>query len=221
MMTDKEIKKLFENLLVSDGREGMDMLLSVMAERGFYDSPASTSGSRHSADPGGLAKHSLLVYGYARRLKRNFGIPDEQIPEGSLMTVCLLHDLGKMGDFGKPLYTKNVLKSGKVSDAKPWERNKELTNIPHAIRSVIIAERYIDLTEEEEYAVMYHDGLYDRETGGNSVIPGHETDLLLLLHWADMWSSRFVEGDQERENLILEELERLYKCRMVISGKED
>lgn len=204
------IKELVKTALETVDREGMDILVSVMEERGFYDAPASTSGSRHSAEPGGLAKHSLLVYGYARRLKKNFGLTDKQIPEDSLLVSCLLHDLGKMGDYGKPLYTLNVLKSGKVSDAKPWERNKSLTNIPHAIRSVIIAERYIDLTEEEEYAIMYHDGLYDRETGGTSVLPGHETDLLLILHWADMWSSRFVEGDEARVEMILGELEEQF-----------
>ena len=40
---------------------------------------------------------------------------------------------------------------------------------------------------------MYHDGLYDRETGGMAVVPGHETPLLLILHWADMWAAHVVE----------------------------
>jgi hypothetical protein len=62
-----------------------------------------------------------------------------------------------------------------------------------------MAERWLDLTEDEEYAIMYHDGLYDRETGGMAVIQGHETKLLMLLHWADMWASRVIEGQSESE----------------------
>ena len=201
-----EIKNRIEEILLATKRDGIDGLVEVMESIGFYDAPASSGNGRHSAEPGGLAVHSLLVYEGAMKLKKAFDVPDNDVPNSSLAIACLLHDLGKSGDHRKPFYVANVLKSGKLSDAKPWERNKNLTNIPHAIRSVVVAERWIDLTEDEEYAIMYHDGLYDRETGGTSVLPGHETKLLLLLHWADMWASRMVEGTPE-EGRWLEAIE--------------
>ena len=182
-------------------REGMEDLICVMEEKGFFKAPASSGGGKHSAEEGGLAKHSLNVLMIAEKLSVSL-IGGKNITKDfrqSLEIVCLLHDLGKCGDHGKALYVPNILKSGEQSKAKPWERNKDLTNIPHATRSVLIANRWIDLTEEEEYAIMYHDGLYDRETGGYAVLPGHESKLLMLLHWADMWASRVTEEAAEKD----------------------
>ena len=192
-MTEIDVKEEIEGLLRGDGRAGIEDLLATMQESGFYEAPASSGGGKHNAFAGGLAAHSLSVYWTASRIADALGAGEAV--KKSLPVACLLHDLGKAGDFGKSLYVPNILKGGKVPTAKPWERNKGLTNIPHAIRSVIVAERWIDLTEDEEYAIMYHDGLYDRETGGFAVVQGHETKLLLILHWADMWSSRFEEKE--------------------------
>ena len=38
--------------------------------------------------------------------------------------------------------------------------------------------------------IRYHDGLYER---ANSELIGHETPLMMILHWADMWASRILE----------------------------
>lgn len=198
---EKSIRDIIRGYLEKTKRDGMDDLLDLMDEIGYFTAPASSGGGRHSAEEGGLAQHSLNVLTVAEKLsvalKGGKNITDDF--RNSLVIVCLLHDLGKCGDYGKKMYVPNILKSGKQSDAKPWERNKALTNIPHAFRSVIMAERWLDLTEDEEYAIMYHDGLYDRETGGTAVIQGHETELLMILHWADMWSSRVIEGSDEKE----------------------
>ncbi len=198
---EKSIRDIIRGYFEKTKRDGMDDLLDLMDEIGYFTAPASSGGGRHSAEEGGLAQHSLNVLTVAEKLsvalKGGKNITDDF--RNSLVIVCLLHDLGKCGDYGKKMYVPNILKSGKQSDAKPWERNKALTNIPHAFRSVIMAERWLDLTEDEEYAIMYHDGLYDRETGGTAVIQGHETELLMILHWADMWSSRVIEGSDEKE----------------------
>jgi hypothetical protein len=88
----------------------------------------------------------------------------------------------------------NILKSGKQSESKPWERNKDLLPIDHATRSVKIASLYIDLTEHEEFAIRYHDGLYETANYG---VKGNETPLYMLLHWADMWASKVLEGSEK------------------------
>ena len=193
------VKEIITNTLMETKREGMEDLLEVMEENGFFTAPASSGGGRHNSEEGGLAEHSLNVYKTAVNLTKALMGPisrNSKNFQNSLAIVCLLHDLGKIGDHGKKAYVPNILKSGKQSDSKPWERNKDLTNIPHSTRSVLIAERWIDLTEDEEYAILYHDGLYDRETGGMAVIQGHETKLLMILHWADMWSSRVIENQE-------------------------
>lgn len=80
------------------------------------------------------------------------------------------------------------------SEAKPYEINKELAYIDHEIRSVMIAERYIKLTEGEEQAILWHNGLYGIF---KYEIQGKETPLYMLLHFADMWVSREVEKEKE------------------------
>lgn len=187
------MRERIEELLLSTEREGMQNLLDYMAENGFYESPCS--GSHHLPFVGGLAEHSLNVWYTIARLKNAL---DDNLPEQSIESykiVSLLHDLGKMGDYGKPNYVENVLKSGKISDTKPYVTNKELLYIPHEIRSIKIATKFIELTEEEEQAILYHNGLYG---DFRYEIMDKETPLYMLLHWADMWASRVIEkGDKE------------------------
>lgn len=198
---DEAIRKEITAALKKTKREGINDLIGEMEEIGFFTAPASSSPGKHSCEEGGLAQHSLNVLHAAEKISAALiGAKNMSADfKNSLALCCLLHDLGKCGDHGKKFYVPNILKSGKQSDAKPWERNKDLPNIPHAFRSVIIAERWIDLTPDEEYAIMYHDGLYDRETGGMAIIPGHETQLLMILQWADLWSARITEGSQEEK----------------------
>ena len=103
-----------------------------------------------------------------------------------MIIAAALHDLGKCGDYGKQMYVPNILKSGKASEAKPFKRNPALLPIDHATRSIKLATLFIDLTEDEEFAIRYHDGLYETANYG-----------YLILHYADLWSSRVTEGCTE------------------------
>lgn len=97
-----------------------------------------------------------------------------------------------MGDHYKPNYVENILKSGERSSAKPYTTNTELAYIPHEIRSVMIAERYIFLSEDEEKAILWHNGLYGQFKYD---IQGKEDELYMILHFADMWASRIIEKE--------------------------
>lgn len=199
-MRDKIIE-----LLLSTERKGMENLISWMDENGFFTSPCSTQ--NHLCDEGGLAQHSMNVLDLMDDLY-NSGYLDEDamIPSNSIIICALLHDLGKCGDFGKPGYVPNMIKSRKKdengeyplvqSEAKPFEVNKDLIPVDHEIRSVKIASKFIELTEEEELAILWHNGLY-----GNFryQIQGKETPLYLLLHFADMWASRVIEVEKQPE----------------------
>ena len=98
--------------------------------------------------------------------------------------------LEKMGQFEKQLYTPKLLKDGSVGKV-PYEQNKDLLPVDHEIRSVAIASMFIDLTEEEQFAILYHNGLYG--TVGRYSLQSHETQLYLIVHTADLWCSRFLE----------------------------
>ena len=183
------MKAKIEKYLLSTEREGMKNLLSWMDTNGFYKAPCSTS--HHLAKSQGLAEHSLNVLDICVKAASYFA---PEIPEKSIIICSLLHDLGKCGDRGKALYLPNILKNGKPSEAKPYETNKDLFPIDHEVRSVNIAGRFIELTEDEEAAILWHNGLY-----GNFKyqIQGRETPLYLLLHFADMWASRVLEKENK------------------------
>ena len=181
--------------LLNTRRDGVEDLLDKMDEMGFFTAPAS--GGNHLHMEGGLAQHSMNVARAAEKVGLALlGAEAYNQIHNSVLTCALLHDLGKCGDWGKALYVENILKTGKRSEAKPYKRNPELTNIPHGVRSVLIAEKYLfDLTEDEEYAIMYHDGLY--EPSNVAVVKGHESVLYMILHWADMWASKVMEGGDD------------------------
>jgi 23S rRNA maturation-related 3'-5' exoribonuclease YhaM len=203
----QENRKLIIDMLKKTGRDRIDIIIEELEADGFFTAPAS--GGYHSNQKGGLAQHSLNVMLMAEKLGVCLmGGEEYNKIQDSVVIVALLHDLGKVGDFDKSFYIPNMIQDGrptkadpvqkyKQSDKKPWKRNPDLTNVPHGVRSAIIAERYFELTEEEEYAIMYHDGMY--EPSNKYIISGHETPLLLILHWADMWASRVIEGNTTGE----------------------
>ncbi|KJJ66043.1 HD domain-containing protein [Clostridium sp. FS41] len=189
----ENIKNRIEELLLSTDRQGIADLLVEMDGMGFYTAPCSTQ--YHLAYPGGLAEHSLNVYELMDKLS---GILYPEVDKSSVIICALLHDLGKAGQFGKPNYIINMLKGrGKnaepyQSTTKPYIGNPDLLYIDHEVRSVQIAGRHIELTEDENWAILMHNGMY-----GNFKyqIQGKETPLYLLLHMADMWASRVTEKE--------------------------
>lgn len=183
-------KKFVVDRLLATKREGMEGLIQYMEEIGFFTAPCS--GGNHLCCEFGLVHHTRNVMmaaeniGYALLGKNKYS----EIRD-SVIIAAALHDLGKCGDYGKQMYVPNILKSGKASEAKPFKRNPDLLPIDHATRSIKLATLFIDLTEDEEFAIRYHDGLYETANYG---VKGNETQLYMILHWADMWSSRVTEG---------------------------
>lgn len=186
-------KKYVVDRLLETKREGMEDLIDYMDEIGFFSAPCS--GGNHLCCEFGLVHHTRNVImaaeniGYALLGKQKY----MEIRD-SVTIAAALHDLGKCGDYGKQMYVENILKSGKRSDAKPFKQNKELLPLDHATRSIKLATLFIDLTEEEEFAIRYHDGLYER---ANYAVNGNETALYIILHTADLWSSRITEGGKK------------------------
>lgn len=117
------------------------------------------------------------------------------------MLNYLTQYLGKASYYNKANYVPNILKSGEQSKSKPYETNKELLNIPHEISSIHILSKFIQLTEEETFAILYHNGLYTSVGYG---LKGNERPLQMILHFADMWASRVVEIDnlKKEENIL-------------------
>ena len=183
-------KERITQLLLSTERKGMKDLIDWMDEAGFFDAPCSSK--YHLAEPGGLAKHSLNVF--QASMKQAISYYNEKEDEitfefiNAITISSLLHDIGKAGQFGKPTYIKN-----EDPEQGPYRTNKDMLYVPHEIRSLVIISKFIDLTEEEQYAILYHNGLYSNLNN----FKGKETPLLLIIHHADMWSSRVTEKENQ------------------------
>ena len=195
------VKELIENLLRDTKRDGVENLISWMNENGFFTAPCSTQ--HHLCKECGLAEHSYNVFEIMYSLAKTLcGEKKKNEIKDSIIICTLLHDIGKCGQFGKPYYVENYLsktdKEGNPvrSTAKPYITNAELLNVPHEIRSLSIIDRFIDLTEEEQFAILYHNGLYGDL---KYQISGKETPMYLLLHFADMWASRVEEVEKKPE----------------------
>jgi len=201
-MNIDENKAFIVSALRSTKRDGIEELINAMQIGGFFEAPCSSQ--YHLAEEGGLAQHSINVLKTIRSLNDAL---DVSMPDETLVISALLHDLGKMGMYGKPNYVENWIKDGrptkaepeqkyKRSESKPFTTNTDLLYLPHSIRSVEIANRYIELTEDEEFAITCHDGLYGDM---KYIVSGHETPLYLLLHSADLWCSRVTEVNEGGE----------------------
>lgn len=177
-------------------REGVEELVSYLLDCGYYEAPCSTR--YHLAKEGGLAEHSLNVLSLATKLMMAWEV---QVPYSSVVIVSLLHDLGKTGHYDKPFYIPNMVREGRAtksnpdpkwiqSSKQPYESNKQMLGIPHEIITLTELSRHFTLTEEEYFAILYHNGLYGDL---KYQISGKETPLYMLLHFADMWASRVTE----------------------------
>ena len=184
-------KKAIIAILRAHSREGMDLLIEKMEAIGFFEAPAS--GANHCHCPGGLAEHSLNVARTAETIASKLWGDAYSDMADSILVSALLHDLGKCGDYGKKLYVDNILKSGNRSESKPYKRNKDLIPTPHGMKSYDIANRYIDLSEEEEAAIKYHDGFFERANSPVLMAMPKIPQLLMIIHWADLWSAQVLE----------------------------
>lgn len=191
--TEVDDKTFIINSLKATKREGMDGLIDYMDDYGFFDAPCSTN--YHLSCEGGLAEHTRNVMEISEKIGVClFGGEEYNKIHNTVVISTALHDLGKMGQFDKPLYIPNLLKNGELG-SKPYKSNPDLLSIPHEVRSIAIASMFIDLTEEEQFAILYHNGLYG---DFKYEISGKETPLYLLIHFADMWASRVTEIKEEK-----------------------
>jgi len=158
----------------------------------WLTSPASTRFHLHKGK--GLLEHSV---GVAENLLkfRDFLAPG--IPDESCVIVGLLHDVGKVGTPGKPLYIKNENEWEVKKRGIAYKINPEVVQMGLAARSLYLVSKYIPLSGAEAQAILYHDGQYIEE---NRFVAHKEEPLTLLAHWADYWTAHIFEEGRTIEN---------------------
>jgi hypothetical protein len=204
----------------------------------WLTAPASSKIRYHHAHDGGLLVHTLQVFDVLMTLAKSLstGNPNPGLYEfgpkvsytvPQFLTCATLHDISKIGDSnGNFYYVPNILKSGKRSDAEPYETNEQMFKylgatppngdpkmamVTEACHMAEVALEYIPegeislaivralhpplfmlLDDQMRSAIRHHDGAYGP---GRRFLNGKETPLQMMLHMADMWSSRMAHPE--------------------------
>lgn len=190
---------LFQDLLKSTEREGIENVLEFLKNTDFYTAPSSKA--YHSNYNGGLLDHSLLVYCLMMKYRESiiYMKPEfaEKIPEDSVKIVGLLHDVCKT------CFYKEVLK-WKKNDAGQWESYpgyeiEDTFPIGHGEKSVIMLQNFgLHLNPDEMLGIRYHMGSWDGGMLSNDIKHAYlaaidMSPLTVLVQAADHGSSLLLE----------------------------
>lgn len=147
--------------------------------------PASTKTEFTRCYPGGLLEHSLMVYANMFGIKKNIKDLMSNIKLDSIITVGLLHDIGKIGNSSHDYYM----------DAEPWmvkkgqfyQVNPKLGYMSPAQWSLYhLQANEILLEEEELFAILSikQMKMFGEASASDNVPNGHEPILSVVLQQA-------------------------------------
>lgn len=182
------MKEKFIELLISTQREGIENLIQWLEkETDFFTAPASTK--YHLTYEGGLLEHSLNVY---EELKDELGFPDDNVPD-SVVIVSLLHDICKANYY-------QIDKKWQKNEKNEWEEvpyysTNDLFPLGHGEKSVILLQRFIELTDDEIMAIRWHMGSFESKDNYKYLNEAfNHYSLALELHIADLKATYFREN---------------------------
>jgi hypothetical protein len=191
---DKDLRKRYEALKkkVTKRTDDFAALMDfIETKTAWLTAPASTR--FHLSREYGLLEHSVNVVETLLRIKDTlYPLIDDE----SCVIVGLLHDLGKAGTPEGAQYLKNEPTERQrqygYGPTYPYRFNNDLTYLSVPVRSLYLALPYIELTEEEAQAIIYHDGQYVED---NRSVAKNERPLTLLLQYADNWCGFIIERE--------------------------
>lgn len=162
-----------------------DGLIEWLCKTDFFTAPASTK--FHGSYDGGLVEHSLNVLTELKTSKNA-----NRFSEESLIKVALLHDICKANFYAVDY--RNAKIDGQW-ERVPFYAVKDDFPYGHGEKSVLLASRFIDLTDDEIMAIRFHMGAFDEAVkGGFNLSQVFERyPLALELHIADLRASYLVE----------------------------
>ena len=160
-MSKQDKINLFDSLLMSTNRTGMDKVIEYIRRTDFYNAPASAK--YHSNYETGLLDHSLMVYNLAEAFFDKMKIIDPElavsIPEESIIVSSLLHDVCKICFYRKTIkWKKNEHNDWMQYDGYEIE---DSFPIGHGEKSVIMLLKLgLDINPCEMLAIRYHMGFW-------------------------------------------------------------
>lgn len=177
-------------------RPGSQELLDWILSTDFFEAPASAR--YHSSVAGGLCQHSLNVYDCLRaylarpRVQQLYGLTGEDYSEESIAIAALLHDLCKIGCY-RPGF-RNVKDERGVWQKVATYNFEDSLPFGHGEKSVWLVMKYMDLTDQEAFAIRYHMGFSgeeDARTVGQALA---KFPLAFALNVADSEATYFLES---------------------------
>ena len=184
----------FNSLIETVDRKGVDKLVQFIEKSDFYTAPASTK--YHLSCEGGLLQHSLNVYDMLKLKAEQepFKSKLANVAPESIVIVSLLHDICKT------YFYKTTTRNVKNEQTGQWEKVPYYTvedKIPygHGEKSVMMIEKYIELTNQERYAIRWHMGFTEPKENYSMLSAAMEKyPLLLALMEADLEASYLFEN---------------------------
>lgn len=192
--------------LSPERQEKVLTMLADLGEETIATAPASGKNWYHGAYAGGYLVHILKVVKAAIKMKGLFeslgGTVD--FTDEELVFSALFHDLGKIGDAGKPNYLVQDSEWHRKNQGSMYKNNPELDFMLIPDRSLYLLQKYgIAITQKEYLAIMLHDGLFEETNKPYffSFSPDSKlrTNLVKVLHAADLLAAS-AEFDQEKVN---------------------
>ena len=185
MLVSKEdrIKEL-EDFLSKYSAKNL-VIISELDKIGFFTAPASTK--YHGAYEGGLFDHSLEVAKQLIKLTDKLGL--KWVSPISPIVIGLFHDLCKCDNYVEI----NTLEEVAPISVK-YKINPDIIIPGHGEKSVIMAQKFLFLTDEEIACIRWHMGAYETDPKmwdyyGRAI---ERFPNVLYTHTADMIASKIV-----------------------------
>lgn len=189
--------------------ESLKKMYSELGEDRVCFAPASSTDYFHNAFPGGYVDHILRVMNFSIKtleLWETMGLDTSNFSKEELLFVAMHHDLGKLGlpGEGKELYTKNTSDWHVKNQGRIFSVNENIPSMPIQDRSLYLLQSFgIQCSFNEWLGIRIHDGMYDESNKSylSNFTLGQRirTDLIYIIHDADMMAARF---EFERWNRI-------------------
>ena len=179
MENKTKILKLLNNI----NRTGVERLTAWLINNDFFDALCSTK--HHLNVKGGLAEYSLNVFELLKEKNKRYKLG---LSYSSIIICGLLHNVCKVNFYELVPANWDKLKEAyyKTNDKFP---------MGHGEKSVIIIQRFIQLTDEEACIIRWHMAAFDlSEYGKRSYYSALKLyPACLALHTADYESTVLIE----------------------------
>lgn len=187
-----ETREEILSLLKTVERDGIDNMIKYLENSDFFTAPASTK--YHNSCEGGLASHSLNVYNSLVEITKNKGFNKD-----SLIICALLHDVCKTHFY--TIEWRNKKNDDGVWVKEPFYSVKDEMPLGHGEKSCFIISKFLNLTNEELYAIRWHMGGYEpKENYGYLADAYNKYPLAVYLHAADLVATYISEAEGGEPN---------------------